>query len=121
MGWGVNPADERAADEAREAIRARIADQPMTPFEKELLAVLGDLRDVLQRLGHPMQILADDGDGTDAGPGAGGDTARRRPPKRTRTDICGQTIYCGEQSGVWHHADGSVACAEYPAPQEVKP
>ena len=51
MGWGQNPADVRAAEEARAEAVARAESKPMSPFERKLVGVLEDIRD---RLGVPL-------------------------------------------------------------------
>lgn len=51
MAWGRTPSEERAAEEANDMalMRARARAQ-MSPFEREVVAVLGDIRDALRVL-----------------------------------------------------------------------
>lgn len=48
MGWGQNPADVRAAEEARAAAIEAAENRPMSPFERKLIGVLEDIRDAVQ-------------------------------------------------------------------------
>lgn len=67
MGFGPNPADVRAAEVAAQEARDRLTSKPLTPFETELLAVLGEIRDALNAAGNSA--------GAVTGPGDGGETA----------------------------------------------
>lgn len=62
MAWGKSPADELAADEAARVAQERAAQHArMTPYQQQLLAVLGEVRDELTTIvtlmpyQHPQQ------------------------------------------------------------------
>ena len=55
MAWGKSPADELAADEAARVAQERAAQHArMTPYQQQLLAVLGEIRDALTTIAALM-------------------------------------------------------------------
>lgn len=55
MAWGKSPADELAADEAARVAQERAAQQArMTPYQQQLLTVLGEMRDELTTIAALM-------------------------------------------------------------------
>ncbi|OHU48141.1 hypothetical protein [Mycobacteroides chelonae] len=109
MGFGPNPAEVRAAEIAAQEARERATSKPLTPFEQQLLAVLGEIRDALKAAGGS--------DVTVTGSGDGGASSRRRQTNRSKQCPCGRQIYLGSASRKWVHIDdGTAAC---PADGEV--
>lgn len=107
MGFGPNPADVRAAEVAAQEARDRLTSKPLTPFETELLAVLGEIRDALKATGRS--------DVTVSGSGDGGGTSRRRQTNqidRSRQCPCGRQVYLGSASGKWVHIDDATPACE---------
>lgn len=108
MGFGPNPADVRAAEVAAQEARDRLTSKPLTPFETELLAVLGEIRDALKTTGRS--------DVTVSGSGDGGGTSRRRQPNapaaRSKQCPCGRQVYLGSVSGRWVHIDDATPACE---------
>ncbi|BAX98898.1 hypothetical protein MSTE_03598 [Mycobacteroides stephanolepidis] len=106
MGFGPNPAEVRAAEEAAREARERATSKPLTPFEKQLLAVLGEIGDALKASGGS--------DVTVTGSGDGGEVSRRRQTNqlgRSRQCPCGRQVYLGSASGKWVHVDDATpAC-----------
>ncbi|ORA62171.1 hypothetical protein [Mycobacteroides franklinii] len=107
MGFGPNPADVRAAEIAAKEARDRLTSKPLTPFETELLAVLGEIRDAIKAAGSSAGAVTGSGDG--------GGTSRRRQPnepaERSKQCQCGRQIYYGLGSRKWVHADDATeAC-----------
>jgi hypothetical protein len=63
MAWGKLPSEQRAAAEAAEAAVVRASERTrMTPFERQLLAVLADIRDALQTTVDDTQSRTDTGE-----------------------------------------------------------
>lgn len=108
MGFGPNPADVRAAEVAAQEARDRLTSKPLTPFETELLAVLGEIRDALKAAGSSAGAVTGSGDG--------GGTSRRRQPNapaaRSRQCPCGRQVYLGSASGKWVHIDDATPACE---------
>lgn len=107
MGFGPNPAEVRAAEVAALEARERMASKPLTPFEKDLLAVLGEIRDAIKASGSSDEAAT--------GTGHGGDSSRRGQPKqpaeRHKQCVCGRQIYYGLGSHKWVHVDDTtLAC-----------
>jgi hypothetical protein len=57
MGWGPNPVEDAAARAAAAEAQERLANRPLTPFERKLLDVLDDIREELQ-LARPVPLEA---------------------------------------------------------------
>ncbi|AMT72139.1 hypothetical protein [Mycobacteroides immunogenum] len=108
MGFGPNPADVRAAEIAAREARDRLTSKPLTPFETELLAVLGEIRDALKAAGNSAGAVTGSGDG--------GGTSRRRqlkqPDERSKQCACGRQVYLGSASRRWVHIDDATPACE---------
>lgn len=108
MAFGPNPADVRAAEIAAQEARQRAASKPLTPFETQLLSVLGEIRDALKAAGSSDEAATGSGDG--------GASSRRRQPtppaERSKQCACGRQIYYGLGSRKWVHADDATAACE---------